>query len=147
MANRSMNKQDGFTLIELIIMITLLGILSVGVMIMMPSQQRLEADGFASVFLQDLRLTQVLSMSENNSYQLVVGANSYQIFLADGVTPFNHPQTSTSPIVYPSGVTVTPANTVIFDAMGSPASPASFSVAGGGSSTTITVTAQTGLIQ
>lgn len=139
-----MRASRGFTLLQIIIAMVIIGILSATLLIRLPSYDTFNVQGFASQFLEDLRLTSVLSLSENQRYRLVVGptaaiagivgavpALTYQIQDETG-TPFANPETgSTSPTAFAAGVSsvaitssaLSPALTttaVIFDGLGQP---------------------------
>ncbi len=149
-----MSTQAGYTLMELAILIVVIAIVAVAVSSQMPAKEPFQVDGFSNVFLQDLRLTQTLSMGKNQRYRIVVGAGSYQIQNQSG-TPFNNPETGGSTTLYPSGLTISPATTVIFDSIGRPyngggtalSSVSTFTVSAPGSVKSVSVTPQTGFIQ
>ncbi len=148
-------KSHGFTLIELIMLITILLILSVTAWVRMPSVNFFQSYRFSNVLLYDLNLTKVLSMSLNQRYRLVIGSSSYQIQDQNGVAII-HPETNSSFVNYPTGVTITPTTTIIFDSLGQPYNAAgttaltttlTLTVSASGVSQTINVTPQTGFIQ
>ncbi len=149
-----MSKQFGFTMIEMVAVIVVVAVLAATAVMRFPSTQSFQAEGFSGVFLHDLRLTSVLSMSQNQRYRIVIGSASYQIQNEQG-TPITHPETGTSAISYPAGVTITPAMTLIFDSLGAPyngngvalSSTQSFAVTAGTLTKTVSVTPQTGLVQ
>jgi len=148
-----MNKHSGFSIIELIVVIMVLGIVAASVSYVMPNRQAFQSEGFADVFLQDLRFTQLLSMSQNQRYKLVVSAGSYQIQNQSSV-PFNNAETGGLTNVFPAGVTITPTATINFDSLGGPynngtalVSAFNFSVTAGTTVTTVGITPQTGFIQ
>ncbi|AHE68389.1 pilus assembly FimT family protein [Legionella oakridgensis] len=151
-----MRQPYGYSLIELVIIIAVLGIMSIAVSMCQPSgvQQAFQAEGFARVFLQDLQLTKVLAMSQNQRYRLVVGTNSYQIQNQNG-TPVTHPGTGGSSVPYPAGVSIAPLTTVMFDSLGQPynnagvplGSTLSFTITSGSEASSVSVVPQTGLIQ
>ena len=148
-----MKKISGFSLIELIVVIVVLSIVAASVSLFMPARTVYQSDGFADVFLQDLRFTQLLSMSQNQRYKLIVNAGSYQIQNQSSVV-FNNPETGAATNVYPAGVTITPTGTYNFDSIGVPynngvalAAVLNFSVTAGTTTTTVSITPGTGFIQ
>jgi len=152
-----MNKQSGFTLIELIMVVILLAIVATFASMRFPSQSALQASGFSDVFIQDLQLTAALAISGNQPYRLVItGGTSYQI-LNQALTPIIFPETGTTTMTIPTGVTITQAGgvtAIIFDSMGKPYNQAgtalsaitNFSVNSGTSATTVSVTPETGYV-
>lgn len=147
-------KTHGFTLIELIVLISIMSILLAIGLVKMPSVDLFKTHTFSNVLLSDLRLTQALSMSQNERYRLVIGASSYQIQDQNGVA-ISHPETSTSSIGYPTGVSITPTMTLMFDSLGKPydstgtalSTALTLTVSSTGSSHVVTVSPQTGFVQ
>nr|WP_160149096.1 GspH/FimT family pseudopilin [Legionella londiniensis] len=140
----------------MVVILLLIGIIAISVSLTSPAglQNTFQAEGVADVLLQDLRYTKALSMSHNQRYRLVVGAASYQIQDQNG-SPVPNPETGGNNVVYPAGVTVSPATTIIFDSKGTPydggssplGSTLTFSVTKAGQTRTVSVIPQTGLIQ
>lgn len=144
----------GFTLIQFIIVLTIMSIMAAIGIIRMPSVNLFRANTFASTLAHDLALTKTLSMSENQRYRIVIGASSYQIQDQTG-TAIIHPETRTAAISYPTGVSISPTTTVIFDSLGKPyngssialTSTLTLTVTSSGVSQTVSITPQTGFIQ
>ena len=147
-------RKHGFTLIELVILLTVMSILAVSMIVRMPSVDLYQAYNFSNVLLYDLNLTKVLSMSQNQRYRIVIGASSYQIQDQNGV-PVMHPETTSSVINYPTGVSVTPAITLIFDSLGQPydvtntalSTTSTITVSSSVTSQVLSIIPQTGFIQ
>src|SRR3990167_2160909 len=143
----------GFTLLELVVTITVMLVI-LGVMgLQIPAVSAFKSQGFAGVLFHDLSLTRILSITQNQDYQLVIGASSYQIQNQSGV-PFQIPGASSATTTYPTGVTVTPAMTLVFDSTGQPYSSGTslttlltLTVSVGGVNKTVTITPETGVIQ
>ena len=144
----------GFSFLEVVTVILIVSILSVMSMVSLPSMGIFQTVGFKSQLFEDLQWTQVLSMSQNQRYKMVIGSNSYQIQDQNN-TPVTHPALNTTTITYPTGVTVSPSTTVIFDAVGVPYSatnvpldtPLILTVSSTDNEQTVTITPQTGLTQ
>lgn len=140
------------------IVVIVVSIIAVYAVFGLPSKAAINADTFPGIFLHDLRLTEALSMSQNQRYRLVVGASSYQIQNQSGVA-IVHPQTGTTSVTYPANLTISPNSgnsaTVIFDSLGKPydgsgaalSSSLTFTVSSGGINKTVSVTPQTGFLQ
>jgi prepilin-type N-terminal cleavage/methylation domain-containing protein len=149
-----MKNNDGFTLIELIVIISIISILGVALMIRTPSTTPFELSGTHDTFIQDIRLAQILSMSLNARYRIVTQSNSYQILDAN-LTPYFNAAANASTVNFPEGITLTPATTIIFDALGSPynatntplTNSLTFTLTGGTDTRTITLTPETGFVQ
>lgn len=149
--NRSIG---GFALIELVITIVVMSILVAIVGLNMPSINLFQTHGVADVLRHDLRLAQILSISKNARYQVVIAPSSYQIQDSLG-TAVSIPELSSSTVTFPSGVTITPSTTIVFDSMGQPYDSAgialttalTLSVNMSGVSETVTISPQTGFIQ
>ncbi|MDP3704839.1 MAG: hypothetical protein Q8R24_02880 [Legionellaceae bacterium] len=148
-------KSQGFTLIELVMLITVLLILSVTAWVRMPSVNFFQSYSFSNILLYDLNLTKTLSMSLNQRYRLIIGSSSYQIQDQNGVALLN-PETNSSVVSYPTGVTITPTTTIVFDSLGQPynavgttalTTTLTLTVSASGTTQTISVSPQTGFIQ
>lgn len=148
-------RQAGYSMIELVLTIVILGILSIFVTMCQPSgiMDDFQAEGFSEVFIEDLRLTQILAMSLNERYRLNITATSYQIQNQSG--PVIHPGTGQTTVHYPRGVTIMPITTIEFDALGRPYNSngtllshvMQFSVASGTGSQSVSVYPQTGFVE
>jgi len=99
-----MHRCKGFTLIELVIVIIVLGILSKGVY-MQWTAGTINLGAQADQLAGDIRYTQSLSMSKNQRYRLVkISSTSYQITNSAGTA-----------IIYPNGQnTITLKNGITF---------------------------------
>lgn len=132
---------------ELIVTMVVMGVLAVTVVVLVPSRAPFHAEGLSRVFLQDLRLTKIMSMSENERYRFVTQSGSYEIR--------NQAGTRVKQTPYPAGTTVTPQDTLIFDALGRPydsegnplTTTKTYSISVEGSTKSIRVIPVTGLIQ
>lgn len=114
-----MHLYRGYTLIEMVLVLTIMSIIGAVALLKMPSSSTYYVQNFANSLRQDLNLTRILSITTNQRYQIVFGSNSYQITNAAG-QPIVHPQNGILPIPYPQGMSVSPATTVIFDSLGAP---------------------------
>ena len=111
-----MMKVKGFSLIEVIIVIVLIGIIAVTVGIRSTGTTSLNLAGSAQTLGQDIQLTQILAMSYNQPYQIQFSQHSYQIVSGKN-TPYVHP--SGQVISLSNEITIkTSNNPLIFDAMG-----------------------------
>lgn len=152
--------QQGFTLIELIIVILILGVLGTFVSIQNP-RASINLGAEAKQLASDIRYTQALAMTKGERYYLQkLSSSSYQIISASG-TPVIMPTGSTA-VTLDSGTafgsfTNLPNNLIAFDGKGTPyttssspgtalASTASMPVTNGTDTITVSITAQTGRV-
>ena len=148
-------KAQGFTLIELVILLTIMAILGTISVTRMPSFNFYKSYSFSSILAADLNLTKVLSITQNQKYRLVTSASSYQIQDQNG-SAFLNPETNNSSTSYPGNVSVSPLTTIVFDSLGQPYNAAgttplsatlNLSVSASETSQIISITPQTGFIQ
>ena len=139
MQNCHKTRQAGFTLIELIVMLMVMGLLAISIIPLFPSE--VDRVGMARQVAQDLRLAQSYAMALYENCSLVVtNDTTYEIRNASGTVLSSHSV---------QGVVLTPVNlTITFDPMGGiPVIPVTttLSVVRNGS-TDITLTGGTGRI-
>lgn len=134
-----MKRMQGFTLIEMIAVIVMVGILSVTVVVYFPSQQTFNIAAYAEELKRDIRYTQTLAMSLNSSYTINISSSNYSI------TP-NPPQGAYT-VILPTGLSLTGAS-ITFDAEGKPSnvSLVSLILSAGTQSKTLTVAPETGFV-
>lgn len=117
-------KVNGFTLLELVSAVVIIGIISVAIYLKGFSPSTYDLNSISEQLKQDVRYTQILSMSLEGGYNIQLNNTHYHI---------RTPSASVlSTVALPSGVTIGTQN-IQFDAQGSPVS-----------GTTITVTTLTG---
>lgn len=147
--------QRGFTLVELVVVLVLLGIVAATVGVRMSgasSNLGAQADQLAS----DIRYVQSLSMTRAQRHCIAFAAASYQVTNTNCTTLIVLP-TSVNPQPMGSGTTLTFTNALItFDTLGRPFTDATATTAlvaaavitlsAGGQNTTVRVTPQTGQV-
>ena len=155
-----MNKVNGFTLIEVIIVVLAIAILAIYPLIKWPGTS-INLDAEAERLASDIRYAQSLSMTKGDRYQFVrTSSTTYQIRSSTG-TPVLLGQGSTT-VTLNSGITFgtftnLPNNLVFFDGAGTPytdnnstptalSATASIPITAGGNTQTITITPETGSI-
>jgi len=148
-------KSYGFTLLEVVVLVTIIAIIGSMAMTRMPSLEFFKSYGFSDVVLSDINLTRVLSITQNQRYRIVIGASSYQIQDQNG-SAFLNPETNNASVSYPAGFSVTPTTTIVFNSLGQPysadgitplSSTLNITITSLGVSNVITITPQTGLIR
>jgi prepilin-type N-terminal cleavage/methylation domain-containing protein len=139
-------KAHGFTIIELIMVLALMGILGLAIITRnMPLRSSFDLSSLGDQLILDIRYTQILSLTLNGSYSIAINANNYQIKNPDG-TNFNYPAVNSNPVTLPTGVTLSPVQTITFGTNGRPSNAATITLSVAGLSRTLTLRAQTGFI-
>jgi len=123
-----MNKRHGFSLVELLIVLILIGILSSYVVLKTSDSDALLVQGYANRFAQHIKHTQMLAMSWGKSLTMTVGSSGYQVSCSSTATlsPCNK-----TPVVDPANgqsftinmgdnVSILDSGTIEFDALGRP---------------------------
>ncbi len=133
--------QKGFTLVELIVVILLIGILSISIAPRFFAVSSYEDRKASDELRSALRHTQQLAMNRGGNIQLLLTATNLTVQQTDGTalrSPDGHmPYVKT----FPSNVTVSPVpSTITFDTLGRPNAGYTFTVG----SKTIIVEQETG---
>ena len=154
--NKIKNKL-GFTLIELIVVLILLGILAASVMVLWPGKV-INTAAQAMLLADDIRYTQSLAMTKGERYRLVQTSTiSYQIL--HGTSAIEALPLHDNPVMLGDGTTFASAtNTmVVFDSGGVPyvdtstpgtalTSPLSFVLTSNGQNKTVSISPGTGRV-
>jgi MSHA pilin protein MshC len=150
---------SGFSLIELITVIVLLGILSVFALGRLSSPDQFAVKGFYNDTVNAMRFAQKLAVSTGCDVQVKMTAAGYQLrrsstcilddyATAAGVVVDNPANRSNPYENLATGFSVSPVNSIVFNALGVLDSGDNFTytVTGGGTSFDFTVFGQTGLV-
>jgi MSHA pilin protein MshC len=154
--------QSGFTLIELIMVMVMIGILAAVVAPRLASQS-INLSAIAAQIATDIRYTQSLSMSQGQRYRVNFTAGSYQITDINGVA-IVYPRTGSNAAISVSPATLSGYNPplannyVAFDSKGVPyvdnispgtalAANAVITLTAGGSTSTLTIAPETGRVK
>jgi prepilin-type N-terminal cleavage/methylation domain-containing protein len=125
-----MKPTKGFTVIELIVVIALLGILAVAVIPRLLDSTTINAREAAAMVGTDIRRTQELAMADIVSYRISFnGTSIYQIIRDPGGTP-----TTVETKTIPAGITASSV-TIDFNSLGEP--NGGFTINVGGNSVTV----------
>ncbi len=130
---RVVSASPGFTLIELIMVIVLIGILAVSIMPKFVDTSAISLHGGAAMIAADIRYAQELAMSTNQpkSITFTNGVSSYDT--VDGRT-----------INLPSHVSILTGATFNFNTLGEPTAGGLVTISAGGPTKTINVESDTG---
>lgn len=137
--NLHFQKSRGFTLIELVAVLVVVGIMAAFALSRMASTATFGATSLAEQLKRDIRYTQILAMSLSTNYTITITASGYAI----SPTPVE----GVISVTAPAGVTLTPA-TITFNSDGAPSMPGILSItsSGGGNTRTLTVLPETGYV-
>ena len=154
----SSTMKKGFTLIEIIIVVTILAIAAMTTIPMMSSAASVQIRAASNIIAADLEYARSMAISRGQEYSIVFdpGAESYCI-KDQGGTVIEHPvkkgfdyeiNFSTDGRLDKVGIdnTTLPANSVTFDPLGSPDNGGTIALIAGSSTVDITVEPVTGYI-
>jgi prepilin-type N-terminal cleavage/methylation domain-containing protein len=129
-----MKKAQGYSTIELVMVIVIIGIVSVFTYVKYPSTTPFNLNSIAEQLKADIRLAQTQAMSITNAtYSITIASGSYTV-------------TGYSTVTLPSGVTLSPAQTITFDQSGVPTAGTTVTVTVSGSTRVLTINGVTGYV-
>ena len=158
-----MHKENGFSLIELVMVIVLLGILASYALVRAPNQQGLVLSAQSDLFIQHLRHTQALAMQWGRALRVSVNATGYSVSCVvatpsqapcDQATVIDPATGIAFDISLEAGLSLSVAgSTLDFDSLGRPlvagavtTADSQWQLSGGGVTRTITVSGISGRI-
>ncbi len=147
MSRKLSRPSTGFTLVELVMIIVILGILSVVVMPKFWDNSTFQARGFADQVLATLRYAQksAIAQHQNVCVSLTTTAIALKIIgTPPCTTNLNLPGAQSNSLTAPSGITLNPAISLTFDALGRASTTATIAISG--VTPSITVEAETGYV-
>lgn len=150
-------RSSGFSLIELLMVVILVGILSIFALGRLGNQDAFAARGFFDDTVGAVRFAQKLAVSTGCDVRVVLTANSYQLLQSSSCTandfllPVTNPAQRTSPYqsnAIPPGFSLTVGN-ITFNARGERVGggPPTFALSDGATTYSFTVHAGTGLVE
>ncbi len=145
--------KNGFTLIELVLIIALIGVVGLAVVVLVPSLSVTKLDVATKQVLSDIEFAKQNAMmtGQTSGVQFVSGG-AYTVYQGTTATPLSSPLTKTNMVITLSssysGISITSSYTVEFNSLGSPTTGGggSVTISNGTSTKTITVAANTGKI-
>lgn len=146
---RALSCQHGFTLVELVMVMIIVGILAVFAAPRFFDADIFRSRGFADQVQASLRYAQKIAIAQRRFVCVTIAGNS--LSLATGTvatcgTPLASPSSGGNYVIdAPASVTVTNAS-FYFKALGSPSTGVTVSVTGGGMTRNIIVEAETGYV-
>jgi prepilin-type N-terminal cleavage/methylation domain-containing protein len=112
----SIIKCDGFSLIEMVMVLIIISIISIVVMTTYPGSV-INVAAQADQLMGDIRYTQSLSKHRGQRYRINFAADRYWISSADGATVYSHPASGANIIFLNNGITLGTTNAfLVFDA-------------------------------
>lgn len=146
-------RQRGFTLVELVVTMVVIGILAIAVIPRMDLLRGFDEIGFRDQFRATLEYARKSAVAQRRNVRVNIAGGVVTLTIdtdiPEGVGAGSYGRSLTLPgsngntISAPAGVTLAPDATLTFDPLGRPSAGASFSVTGGGN---ITVEAETGYV-
>lgn len=150
-----MIRRSGFTLVELLMVMTIIGIVGVFVALKSPSPADATLPSQARKLASDLRHAQQLATSQGIRLCFRTGSNHYyaspylQASSSCSTTPLSDPATGGAfSVTLQKGVTFSSgANSIlVFDSLGRPSAAASYTLSSGTSTNSVSVAALTGRV-
>ena len=115
-------KTNGFTLVELIVVILLIGILSIFAAPKFVNDDSFKARGLADELITAIRHTQRLSMTRGENHRIIITTTNYTVekFVSSVSSPVRHPDGDTTfSKSFPPNLLASAA-TIEFDQLGRP---------------------------
>jgi len=142
------NRQNGFTLLEVIAVFVVIGLLSAVAMSRIFSAKDYSVIAEADILKSHLRYVHMRSLSDVGTWGMSFNGSSYTALQDGNPATIILPNENSATHTLPDGITVS-GSTVTFDEWGSPGtSPVSITVSKDGATVeTIVITAYTGFIQ
>lgn len=148
-------QQRGFTLVELVVVIVLLGILSFAALLRLPDRAQVNAQGFGEQVAATLRYAQRAAVAQRRTMYVNVDAGARRVRVCLDATPacsqpLQAPAGGALDLTGPAGLALATATAQIaFNALGqpTPAAGAQVQVSGGGNTVTIVVEGDSGYVR
>lgn len=145
-------KQRGFTMVELIVTMVVIGIMAIAVLPRMDLLGGFDEVGFRDQVKATLEFARKSAVAGRRDVQIAIVGGTVTVTAASALPETNPttydrnlrlPGTNSHTFAAPTGVTITPDTTLVFDPLGRSSAGATLTVSGAGS---ITVEAETGYV-
>jgi len=145
----------GFTLVELVVTMVVIGIMAIAVVPRMDLLRGFDDVGFRDQVKAAIEYARKSAVAGRRHVQVAIVGNTITVTAASALpetnpTTYNRnlqlPGTNSHTFTAPSGVTITPNTTLVFDPLGRPSAGARLTVSGAGT-ITVTVEAETGYVR
>lgn len=143
--------QAGFTMVELIVTMVIIGIMAIAIVPRMGSLRNFDEIGFRDQVKAALEYARKSAVAARRHVQITIVGGTITVGRASAL-PETNPTTYTNlqlpginshTFAVPSGVTIAPDTTLVFDPLGRPSAGATLAISGAG---TISVEAETGYV-
>lgn len=147
------SRQSGFTLVELVVTLVIIGILAIAVVPRMDLLRGFDEIGFRDQVKATLEYARKSAVAGRRHVRIAIAGGTVTVTAASALPETNPttydrnlllPGSSSNTFTAPSGVTITPDTTIVFSPLGRPSAGATLTVSGAG---TITVAAETGYVR
>ena len=138
----------GFTLIEIIVVLTLLGIIAVALTVTLLDDSR-ELTAEANMLKANIRYAQIRALSDTTPWQISFTSGSYNLSVPGATRSENLPEEGSSTHAFPAGISISAGGgtTVAFNSWGSPgASDITLTLTDGSDTRSIIITRETGYV-
>lgn len=144
-------RHRGFTLVELVVIIMIIGVIAVFASSRFASQDTFESRGYYDELVSATRFAQRYAVASGCTVRINIAATTYSLTTQDATcgigTPVQSPSGGNFAATAPTGVSVTAgAASYDFDASGSVNAGGSVTVSGGGTVLTFSITSGSGFV-
>ena len=143
LSNKLVIKQRGFTIVELIIVILLVGILAINVGTRFFSNSSFADRNVADELVEAIRYAQHLAMSRGGGIQIVTTTTSYTVQQTDTTAIPNPNRTGDYSVTIPGNSSLT-AETISFNGLGQPDTTLDTNITIGSGNHVVTIETETG---